>query len=111
MAKRSSGGSGGNGGRGGGTGAVVPVSAAVYFGYDSWKGNRAVKTAVIGEDATLLHGVTLGGRRVPVSRPRVRSADGERGKEVLGSSRHGPKIPAAAAGHSDRPHLRDCGGV
>jgi predicted dehydrogenase len=29
-------------------GAVVPVSAAVYFGYDSWKGNRAVRTAVIG---------------------------------------------------------------
>ncbi len=29
-------------------GAVVPVSAAVYFGYDSWKGNKAVKTAMIG---------------------------------------------------------------
>ncbi len=29
-------------------GAVVPVSAAVYFGYHSWKGNRAVKTALIG---------------------------------------------------------------
>ena len=29
-------------------GAVVPVSAAVYFGYDSWKGNRAVRTAFIG---------------------------------------------------------------
>lgn len=28
--------------------AVVPVSAAVYFGYDSWKGNKAVKTALIG---------------------------------------------------------------
>src|SRR5262245_30470948 len=29
-------------------GAVVPVSAAVYFGYQSWKGNKAVRTAVIG---------------------------------------------------------------
>ncbi len=29
-------------------GAVVPVSAAVYFGYQSWKGNKAVKTALIG---------------------------------------------------------------
>jgi predicted dehydrogenase len=29
-------------------GAVIPVSAAVYFGYDSWKGNKAVKTALIG---------------------------------------------------------------
>jgi predicted dehydrogenase len=29
-------------------GAVVPVSAAVYFGYQSWKGNKAVKTAMIG---------------------------------------------------------------
>jgi predicted dehydrogenase len=29
-------------------GAVVPVSAAVYYGYDSWKGNKAVRTAVIG---------------------------------------------------------------
>ena len=29
-------------------GAVVPVSAAVYFGYDAWKGNKAVKIALIG---------------------------------------------------------------
>lgn len=29
-------------------GAVVPVSAAVYYGYQSWKGNKAVKTALIG---------------------------------------------------------------
>lgn len=29
-------------------GAVVPVSAAVYFGYQSWKGNKPVKTAFIG---------------------------------------------------------------
>jgi predicted dehydrogenase len=29
-------------------GAVVPVSAAVYFGYESWKGNKAVRTALIG---------------------------------------------------------------
>lgn len=29
-------------------GAVVPVSAAVYFGYQTWKGNRPVKTALIG---------------------------------------------------------------
>jgi predicted dehydrogenase len=29
-------------------GAVVPVSAAVYFGYNEWKGNNAVKTALIG---------------------------------------------------------------
>jgi predicted dehydrogenase len=29
-------------------GAVAPVSAAVYFGYQSWKGNKAVKTALIG---------------------------------------------------------------
>jgi predicted dehydrogenase len=29
-------------------GAVVPVSAAVYFGYQTWKGNKAVKTALIG---------------------------------------------------------------
>jgi predicted dehydrogenase len=29
-------------------GAVVPVSAAVYFGYDQWKGNKAVRTALIG---------------------------------------------------------------
>jgi predicted dehydrogenase len=29
-------------------GAVVPVSAAVYFGYQSWKGNKAVRTAMIG---------------------------------------------------------------
>ncbi|MCS7272255.1 MAG: twin-arginine translocation signal domain-containing protein, partial [Gemmataceae bacterium] len=29
-------------------GAVVPVSAAVYFGYHSWKGNKAVRTALIG---------------------------------------------------------------
>jgi predicted dehydrogenase len=29
-------------------GAIVPVSAAVYFGYQSWKGNNAVKTALIG---------------------------------------------------------------
>ncbi|MGL4422904.1 MAG: Gfo/Idh/MocA family protein [Gemmataceae bacterium] len=28
--------------------AVVPLSAAVYFGYDSWKGNKAVRTALIG---------------------------------------------------------------
>jgi predicted dehydrogenase len=28
--------------------AVVPVSAAVYFGYDQWKGNKAVRTAIIG---------------------------------------------------------------
>ena len=29
-------------------GAVVPVSAAVYYGYESWKGNKAVRTALIG---------------------------------------------------------------
>jgi predicted dehydrogenase len=29
-------------------GAIVPVSAAVYFGYSSWKGNKAVRTALIG---------------------------------------------------------------
>lgn len=29
-------------------GAVVPVSAAVYYGYQSWKGNKAVRTALIG---------------------------------------------------------------
>jgi predicted dehydrogenase len=29
-------------------GAVVPLSAAVYFGYESWKGNKAVRTALIG---------------------------------------------------------------
>ncbi len=29
-------------------GAVVPLGAAVYFGYDSWKGNKAVRTALIG---------------------------------------------------------------
>jgi predicted dehydrogenase len=29
-------------------GAIVPLSAAVYFGYDQWKGNKAVRTAVIG---------------------------------------------------------------
>jgi predicted dehydrogenase len=29
-------------------GAVVPISAAVYFGYQSWKGNKAVHTALIG---------------------------------------------------------------
>jgi len=29
-------------------GAVVPVSAAVYYGYQSWKGNKAVKMAMIG---------------------------------------------------------------
>src|SRR5437762_1839074 len=28
--------------------AIVPVGAAVYFGYDSWKGNKAVRTALIG---------------------------------------------------------------
>ncbi|MFO0850612.1 MAG: Gfo/Idh/MocA family oxidoreductase [Gemmataceae bacterium] len=28
--------------------AVVPLSAAVYFGYSSWKGNKAVKTALLG---------------------------------------------------------------
>jgi predicted dehydrogenase len=29
-------------------GAVVPVSAAVYFGYKEWKGNQAVRAALIG---------------------------------------------------------------
>ena len=29
-------------------GAVAPVSAAVYYGYESWKGNKAVRTALIG---------------------------------------------------------------
>lgn len=29
-------------------GAVVPVSAAVYYGYNSWQGNKAVRTALIG---------------------------------------------------------------
>ncbi len=29
-------------------GAIIPVSAAVYFGYDSWRGNKAVRTALIG---------------------------------------------------------------
>ena len=29
-------------------GAVVPVSAAVYFGYQSWQGNKPVRTALIG---------------------------------------------------------------
>ncbi|MBX9622807.1 MAG: Gfo/Idh/MocA family oxidoreductase [Gemmataceae bacterium] len=29
-------------------GAVVPVSAAVYFGYESWKGGNPVRTALIG---------------------------------------------------------------
>ena len=36
--------------------AVVPVSAAVYFGYETWKGNKAVRTALIGgyrDDARL----------------------------------------------------------
>ena len=28
--------------------AVVPLSSAVYFGYESWKGNKAVRTAFIG---------------------------------------------------------------
>ena len=28
--------------------AVVPLSAAVYYGYESWKGNKAVKTALLG---------------------------------------------------------------
>jgi predicted dehydrogenase len=30
------------------TGAVLPVSAAVYFGYDQWKGMNPVRTAIIG---------------------------------------------------------------
>ena len=29
-------------------GAVIPVSAAVYYGYHSWTGNKAVRTALIG---------------------------------------------------------------
>jgi predicted dehydrogenase len=29
-------------------GAVIPLSAAVYYGYDSWRGNKAVRTALIG---------------------------------------------------------------
>ena len=29
-------------------GAVVPVSAAVYFGYEQWKGNNPVKVALVG---------------------------------------------------------------
>jgi predicted dehydrogenase len=29
-------------------GAVVPVSAAVYYGYQSWTGNKPVRTALIG---------------------------------------------------------------
>lgn len=29
-------------------GAIIPVSAAVYFGYHTWTGNKAVKTAFIG---------------------------------------------------------------
>ncbi|HEY2783618.1 MAG TPA: Gfo/Idh/MocA family oxidoreductase [Fimbriiglobus sp.] len=29
-------------------GAVVPLTAAVYFGYDSWRGNKAVRTALVG---------------------------------------------------------------
>jgi predicted dehydrogenase len=29
-------------------GAVLPVSAAVYFGYKEWKGNKAVRAALIG---------------------------------------------------------------
>lgn len=29
-------------------GAVVPVSAAVYFGYKEWKGNKPVRAALIG---------------------------------------------------------------
>ncbi|MFO0938737.1 MAG: Gfo/Idh/MocA family oxidoreductase [Gemmataceae bacterium] len=29
-------------------GAVVPLTAAAYFGYDSWQGNKAVKAALIG---------------------------------------------------------------
>jgi predicted dehydrogenase len=29
-------------------GAVLPLSAAVYFGYESWRGNKAVRTALIG---------------------------------------------------------------
>ena len=29
-------------------GAVVPLSSAVYFGYHEWKGNKAVRTALIG---------------------------------------------------------------
>src|SRR6185312_10076138 len=29
-------------------GAVVPISAAVYFGYHEWQGNKAVRTALIG---------------------------------------------------------------
>jgi predicted dehydrogenase len=29
-------------------GGIVPVSAAVYFGYDQWKGNKPVRTAFIG---------------------------------------------------------------
>nr|MCU0706331.1 hypothetical protein [Fimbriiglobus sp.] len=29
-------------------GGIVPVSAAVYFGYDQWKGNKPVRTALIG---------------------------------------------------------------
>jgi predicted dehydrogenase len=28
--------------------AVVPLSAAVYYGYDSWKNSKAVRTALIG---------------------------------------------------------------
>src|SRR5262249_35616219 len=29
-------------------GAVLPVSAAVYFGYKEWKGNKSVRAALIG---------------------------------------------------------------
>ena len=29
-------------------GAVVPMSAALFYGYDAWKGNKAVRTALIG---------------------------------------------------------------
>jgi predicted dehydrogenase len=28
--------------------AVVPLSSAVYFGYDSWKGNKPLRTALVG---------------------------------------------------------------
>jgi predicted dehydrogenase len=29
-------------------GGIIPVSAAVYFGYEQWKGNKPVRTAIIG---------------------------------------------------------------
>ena len=78
-------------------GAVIPVSAAVYYGYHSWTGNKAVRTALIGCGDE--GGVLVGAPCSPLGVVHADDLDGS-GQARVGGRVDNHRLEVPAAGHT-----------